>query len=118
MATISLIFTALTGLLHLYFFVLEAFLWTKPIGMKTFKISQEFANASRVLAANQGVYNCLLGLGLLLSFFITDPASAIAVRRYCLGFVIIVGCYGAYSLRSFKVLALQALPALIALATS
>lgn len=118
MAIFTVLFTILTSLLHFYFFVLETFLWTTPVGLKTFKISQEFAKSSRVLAANQGVYNCLLALGLLLSFLITDPTSALAVRRYCLGYIVIVGCYGAYSMRSSKVFLIQALPALIALATS
>lgn len=78
-------------------------------------MKESAALSSQVLAANQGLYNALLAAGLLLSLFIHDPASAMAIRRYCLAFVIIVGCYGAYSLKSYKVFAIQAFPAIIAL---
>lgn len=115
MDTIAILFTVITALLHGYFFILETFLWTTPFGLKTFRMSPEKAEASRVLAANQGVYNGFLALGLLLTFFMHNPEGAIAVRSYCLSFIVIVGCYGAYSLRSQKVFLIQALPALIAL---
>lgn len=118
MATISTIFTVVTALLHGYFFILEMFLWSKPFGLKTFRMTQAVAQSSRVLAANQGLYNGLLALGLLLSFIIPDPASALAVRRYCLGFIVIAGAYGAYSLNNSQVLWIQSLPALIALLAS
>lgn len=114
MHTISVLFTLLTALLHGYFFILETFLWTTPFGLKTFQMSPEKAEVSKVLAANQGVYNGLLALGLLLTFFMADSES---LRTYCLSFIVIAGCYGAYSLRSRKVFLIQALPALIALIT-
>lgn len=116
MEIIAIVFTAITALLHAYFFVLETFLWTTPFGLKTFRMSKEKAEFSKVLAANQGVYNVLLAIGLLASFLISDLPSAIAIRVFCLCFIIAVGCYGWYSLKSFKVFAIQALPAIIALA--
>ena len=115
MAMISSIFTGLACLLHFYFFILETFLWTKPVGLKVFKMNLEKANSSKVLAANQGVYNAMLALGLLVSFFIPDADSSMALRIYCLSFIVIVGIYGWYSLKSFKVFIIQSLPALIAL---
>lgn len=115
MEKIALLFTVITVLLHGYFFILEMFLWTTPIGLRTFHMKEEIANSSKVLAANQGLYNGLLAIGLFLSLFITDPTSAMAIRRYCLCFIIVVGSYGGYSLKSFKVFAIQALPAFIAL---
>lgn len=115
METVAFIFTLITGLLHGYFFILEMFFWTKPLGLKTFHMSEEKANSSKVLAANQGLYNGMLAVGLFLSLMLADATSSIALQRYCLCFVIVVGCYGAYSLKSVKVLAIQALPALIAL---
>lgn len=78
-------------------------------------MKKEVALSSKVLAANQGVYNALLASGLLLSFFIQDATSAIAIRKYCLSYIVIVGCYGAYSLKNGVVFLIQALPALIAL---
>lgn len=115
METIALIFTLITALLHGYFFILETFLWTTPIGLKVFHMKEEAANSSKVLAANQGVYNAMLAVGLLLSLVIVDAASAMALRRFCLCYIIVVGCYGSYSLKSSKVLAIQVLPAIIAL---
>jgi putative membrane protein len=115
MKTIALLFTLITALLHGGFLILEMFLWTKPIGLKIFHMSQEKANFSKVLAANQGLYNGMLALGLLLTFVIPDVTSAMAIRRYCLWFIVVVGCYGSYSLRSIKVLGIQVIPALIAL---
>lgn len=116
METIALIFTVITALLHGYFFILEMFLWTTPIGLKTFHMQEEAAHSSRVLAANQGVYNGMLAVGLLLSLVLPESAGAMAIRLYCLGFIIAVGCYGSWSLKSLKVFAIQALPALIAFA--
>lgn len=115
METIALIFTLITAALHGYFLILEMFLWTHPIGLRAFHMKEEVANASKVLAANQGLYNGLLAAGLLLSLLVPDTTSGMAIRRYCLCFIIIVGCYGSYSLKSSKVFAIQALPAIIAL---
>lgn len=105
----------ITGLLHGFFCILEMFLWTKPTGLKIFHMKEEVAKTSKTLAANQGLYNGMLALGLFISLIIQDPATAMAIRIYCLCFIIVVGCYGSYSLKSFKVFALQALPAMIAL---
>lgn len=115
MEIIALIFTLLTALLHGYFLILEMFLWQTPIGLKTFRMKEEVAVSSKVLAANQGLYNGMLALGLLVSLMMPDPVSALAIRRYCLTFIIVVGCYGSYSLKSFKVFAIQAVPAIVAL---
>ena len=115
MEILGLIFTLTALLLHLYFFILETFLWTTPIALRTFKMKKEVAISSEVLAANQGVYNALLAAGLLLSFFIPDADSAMAIRKYCLSYIVIVGCYGAYSLKNIRVFLVQALPALLAL---
>lgn len=118
METIALIFTLITAALHGYFLILEMFLWTHPIGLRTFHMKEEAAHSSKVLAANQGLYNGLLAAGLILSLLLPDPTSALAIRRYCLSFIILVGCYGSYSLKNFKVFVIQALPAIIALVFS
>lgn len=115
MQTIALIFTVITGLLHGYFLILEMFLWTTPTGLRIFHMKEAAATSSKVVAANQGVYNGMLAAGLFLSLFIQDPGSAVAIRLYCLSFIIVVGCYGGYSLKSIKVVAIQAFPAFIAL---
>jgi putative membrane protein len=67
MSLLAAIAVTLVALLHLYFLVLEMFLWTKPLGLKVFRNTPEFAQASKVLAANQGLYNGFLAAGLLWS---------------------------------------------------
>lgn len=81
-------------------------------------MKEEKAISSQVLAANQGLYNGMLAAGLLFSLFLPEGAGATALRLYCLAFVIVVGCCGGYSLKSYKVLMIQALPALIAFVAS
>src|SRR6267378_178139 len=65
MTTVANIAVALVALLHVYFLVLEMFLWDKPRGLRTFGLTPEFASASKSLAANQGLYNVFLAAGLV-----------------------------------------------------
>ena len=102
--------TAISGLLHLWFFVLETFLWTKPIGIKTFGNDPAFAQASARLAGNMGIYNCALAVGLLISAVTGAPELWV----YTLCFVIGVGIYGAATV-GIKILWIQTLPAAVAL---
>jgi len=101
---------ALVALLHLYFLVLEMFLWTRPIGLRTFRLTPEFAEASKSLAANQGLYNGFLAAGLLWGAILGD----VAIEQFFLGCVIIAGLFGAATVGR-KILWVQAVPALIAL---
>ncbi len=101
---------ALVALLHLYFLVLEMFLWTRPIGLRTFRMTPEFAEASKSLAANQGLYNGFLAAGLLWGAILGD----VAIEQFFLGCVIIAGLFGAATVGR-KILWVQAVPALIAL---
>jgi len=64
MARAARIAVAVVALEHLWFMILEMFLWTKPLGTRTFGLTPVFAEASRVLAANQGLYNGFLAAGL------------------------------------------------------
>ena len=85
----SLLLTVVVALLHIYFLVLEMFLWTEPAGRRVFRTTPEFAEASRVLAANQGLYNGFLAAGLLWGVSIGPSGSAI--RLFFLGCVVIAG---------------------------
>jgi putative membrane protein len=105
---------ALVAALHLYFLVLEMFLWTKPAGMKAFGLSPEKAADSAVLAANQGLYNGFLAAGLIWGLVHGSPAFAFQIKVFVLLCVIVAGVYGAISV-SRKILFVQALPAAIAL---
>jgi putative membrane protein len=108
------VLAALVAALHLYFLVLEMFLWTKPLGRKVFRQTPEQAQSSRVLAANQGLYNGFLAAGLIWSL-LAPPELARPLRIFFLACVIAAGLYGGAT-ASRKILWVQALPAVIALA--
>ena len=105
---------ALVAALHLYFLVLEMFLWTTPYGLKTFGNTPQRAQDTKVLAANQGLYNGFLAAGLIWGLLHAAPAFAWQIKMFFLLCVIVAGLYGAYSV-SRKILFVQAVPALIAL---
>ena len=105
---------ALVALLHVYFLVLEMFFWTKPLGLKTFNNTQEKANDSAVLAANQGLYNGFLAAGLFWGLFHPTPAFAFQIKVFFLLCVVVAGVYGAASV-SRRILFVQAAPAALAL---
>jgi len=115
MIVIANVLVALVAVLHIYFLILEMFLWTKPVGLKTFGNSQERANAMAVLAANQGLYNGFLAAGLLWGLLQAVPAFALQIKVFFLICVIVAGVYGAYSV-SRRILFVQAAPAALALA--
>ncbi|WP_199100749.1 DUF1304 domain-containing protein [Dyella sp. ASV21] len=102
----------LIALLHVWFLVLEMFLWTRPSGRRAFGLSEEFAQQSKVLAANQGLYNGFLAAGLLWSLWL--GASGTHVTLFFLGCVLVAGLYGGLT-ASRKVLWIQGLPALVGL---
>lgn len=110
--TIAITFlVALVALEHFYFLVLEMFLWTKPKGIKTFGLkSKEFAEETKVLAANQGLYNGFLSAGLIWSVLTKD----VNVSLFFLSCVIIAGVYGAYSTKKIRLFYIQAIPAILA----
>jgi putative membrane protein len=101
----------LVALLHAWFLVLEMFLWTRPIGLRTFRQSAESAAASRVLAANQGLYNGFLAAGLLYGLIVQSREIVLLF----LAFVIVAGLYGGATANR-KIFFIQALPAVLAAA--
>lgn len=102
----------LVAALHLYFLVLEMFLWDRPLGLRTFRMTTEYATASKTLAANQGLYNGFLVAGLAWGLAL-GPAGA-AIKLFFLGCVIVAGVFGALTV-SRRILWVQALPGAIAL---
>jgi putative membrane protein len=115
MTLLSNILVALVAALHLWFLVLEMFLWTKPQGLKTFRNTPEKAQATAVLAANQGLYNGFLVAGLIWGLLHPVPDAALQIKTFFLLCVIVAGAYGAYSV-SRRILFVQAAPAALALA--
>jgi putative membrane protein len=113
MSVAANVLVALVALLHMYFLVLEMFLWDKPAGLRAFGHTPQQAQASKVLAANQGLYNGFLAAGLVWGLSLGAAGTAITV--FFLLCVIVAGVYGAVT-ASRKILYVQALPGLIALA--
>lgn len=114
MIWIANVLVAIVALLHVYFLILEMFLWTRPLGLKTFRNTREKADDSAVLAANQGLYNGFLAVGLFWGLFHPTPAFAFQIKVFFLLCVIVAGAYGAYSV-SRRILFVQAAPAALAL---
>ena len=107
------VLVALVALLHVWFLVLEMFLWDKPLGLKTFRHSAAEAASSKVLAANQGLYNGFLAAGLAWSLLApSDNARPLAL--FFLACVLVAGIYGGFSANK-RIWLLQALPAALAL---
>jgi putative membrane protein len=113
MAMIANVLVGLVAFLHIYFLVLEMFLWDKPFGLKTFGHTPEAASATKTLAMNQGLYNGFLAAGLVWGLWLGEGGYAIKV--FFLGCVVVAGVFGALT-ASRKILFIQALPAAIALA--
>ena len=112
MSTVANIAVALVALLHVYFLVLEMFLWDKPRGLRTFGLTQEFAAASKSLAANQGLYNGFLAAGLVWGLVL--GANGNSIKIFFLACVIVAGIFGAITANR-KILWVQALPGALAL---
>jgi putative membrane protein len=98
---------------HVFFLVLEMFLWTKPAGLRAFGQTLEAATASKVLAANQGLYNGFLAAGLVWGLALGPQGTSVKV--FFLACVLVAGVYGAAT-ASRKILFIQALPAAVGLA--
>ena len=114
MIWIANIVVALVAALHVYFLILEMFLWTKPLGLKTFRNSLEKATDSAVLAANQGLYNGFLAAGLVWGLVQSNPGFAFQIKMFFLLCVIVAGIYGVVTV-SRRILWVQAALAAIAL---
>ncbi len=113
MTTVTNLAVALVALLHLGFLILEMFLWSKPLGLRTFGLTPEFAKASKALAANQGLYNGFLVAGLVWGLSLGEAENAIKI--FFLICVVVAGVFGALTANP-RILWVQALPGAIALA--
>ena len=106
----SSILVLLVAILHIYFLVLEMFLWDHPIGYKTFATTPDFAAASAALAMNQGLYNGFLAAGLIFGLI----KKNLSFKVFFLSCVIVAGIFGALTIK-ISILFIQAAPALFAL---
>jgi putative membrane protein len=106
------ILVGLVALIHCYIVYLEMVLWDTPRGRKAFKLTPEFANASKVLAANQGLYNGFLAAGLIWGLYL--GACGFQIKMFFLLCVAIAGLYGAATVGR-KILFIQTMPAVLAI---
>ncbi len=109
MTTAATLLTALVALLHVYFLVLEMFLWTKPYGRRVFGLTPEKAELTKSLAMNQGLYNGFLAAGLAWGLWLGDKGICL----FFLGCVVVAGLFGAATVKR-SILYVQALPAVLA----
>ncbi|HUP56697.1 MAG TPA: DUF1304 domain-containing protein, partial [Bdellovibrionota bacterium] len=107
------VLVALVAALHVYFLILEMFLWTKPLGLKVFRQTLAKARDSAVLAANQGLYNGFLAAGLVWGLLAEDPVGR-AAKIFFLSCVFVAGAFGGATV-SRRIFWIQAMPALVAL---
>lgn len=113
MSLLANVVVGLVALIHVYILVLEMFLWDKPAGLRAFGQTQAAADASKVLAANQGLYNGFLAAGLFWGLSMGDAGHDVKV--FFLLCVLAAGLYGAAT-ATRKILFVQALPAAVGLA--
>lgn len=112
---IATILIALIAALHVYILVLEMFLWTTPRARRAFGTTEDFAKATKTLAANQGLYNGFLAAGLIWALIAGPQGAGLAPATFFLSCIAIAGLYGAAT-ASRRILFIQTIPALIALA--
>lgn len=115
MFILSDVLVAIVALLHLYFLCLEMFLWTRPAGLRIFRNTPEQAEATKKLAANQGLYNGFLAAGLIWSLNEPSRFFEFDLKIFFLGCVILAALFGAFTV-SRRILYVQGLPAILALA--
>lgn len=113
MSILSSIPVGLVGGIHVYFLVLEMFLWTKPRGLKTFRLKPDFAEKTKGLAANQGLYNGFLSAGLFWGLSHPDEGVGKQIQLFFLGCVVVAGVFGAATVNRM-IFMVQAVPALVA----
>lgn len=114
MSLIAQILVGLIALLHLYIMVLEMFLWTTPRGLKAFGQTRESAEASKTLAANQGLYNGFLAAGLIWGLVQPDREIGRQIEMFFLACVAVAGLYGAVTAKR-SILFVQTVPAVVAM---
>ena len=114
METIGQILIAIVALEHIYFLWLEMFAWETK-GKEVFKmLPANLFTPTKVLAANQGLYNGFLAAGLTWTLFITNEQWSFYIAVFFLSCITVAGIYGTIT-ASRKIFFVQALPAIITL---
>ena len=113
MQSISKLLVAIVALEHLYILTLEMFLWTTPRAQKAFGITTTFAQQTKSMAANQGLYNGFLAAGLLWGLVHPNTVFSTQLQLFFVTCVIIAALYGAITIKR-SILLVQGLPAILA----
>jgi len=113
MSIVARILIALVAVEHLYILFVEMFRWTSAATQKAFGITQEFAEASKTLAANQGLYNGFLAAGLAWSL-LAPPELGKPVAIFFAACVLVAGIYGGLTVIR-RIFFIQAIPATLVL---
>ena len=111
---IAAILIGLVALIHVYIVILEMLWWDTPRGHKAFGLTPDFAARSKVLAANQGLYNGFLAAGLIWGLVHPDHWMGVQIQAFFLICVIVAGIYGSITAKR-SILFVQAAPAAVAL---
>ncbi|MBC7546101.1 MAG: DUF1304 domain-containing protein [Candidatus Sericytochromatia bacterium] len=114
MARLASLLVGFIALEHLWFLILEMFLWQHPAIIQAFRTTAAISRDTAILAANQGLYNGILAAGLLWSLLTTNAKEALHLKTFFLAAVLVAGLYGGLTAFPF-ILAVQALPAMLAL---
>lgn len=114
MTLISQLLIGFVAIIHIYILILEMFLWTTR-GKKVFlTISDDLFEKTKVMAANQGLYNGFLAAGLVGSLFISDPIWSRNSALFFVLCVLVAGIFGALTV-SKRIFYVQGIPAILVL---
>jgi putative membrane protein len=114
METLSIILVALVAIEHIYILVLEMFLWHKPRTQKIFSIDKKDVETTKVMAANQGLYNGFLAAGLLWGFAHSSTSFGLQIQFFFLIFIVVAALYGGLTVKK-SIMLVQGLPAFLAI---
>lgn len=110
---LSIFLVSLVALEHVYIMVMEMFLWTKPRTLKVFGIDKAFAEKTKSLAANQGLYNGFLAAGLVFGLLHPNAEFGEQIQIFFLVCVLVAAIFGGVTVKK-SILVVQGLPALFA----
>jgi putative membrane protein len=114
MSTLSIILVSLVAVEHIYILIMEMFMWTKPRTLKVFGLEKSFAEETKAMAANQGLYNGFLAAGLLFGLFHSNAAFGLQLQVFFLSCVLVAAVFGSFTVKR-SILFVQGVPALLAL---
>ncbi|WP_299263493.1 DUF1304 domain-containing protein [uncultured Psychrosphaera sp.] len=114
MSTLSIILVSLVAVEHIYILIMEMFMWTKPRTLKVFGLEKSFAEETKAMAANQGLYNGFLAAGLIFGLLHCNPVFGFQLQVFFLSCVLVAAVFGSFTVKR-SILFVQGVPALLAL---